>query len=261
MVMRKLFTAVRGAGNEIGESIQDAQAFRILEQEIRDARRALDGSIRDLSGAMALEIAERRRLDDVSARIAKDETLAHKAMDANEEALALEIAERITEGRGRHDACAVEQTALAARVRQMRSAIAETERRIATLRRELALARSAASLQRVEGAVARDGGSAKARLADAEETLKRIKARIQNHADQSAAATIIIEQHRGTALDSRLRDAGILEPDRPTAAAVLEDLRAARPDGDTSPGPLRPRGSGRAPGSETKNDHNQPKED
>lgn len=40
-IWSKLFTALRGGANEVGESIVDQQALRILDQEIRDADSAL----------------------------------------------------------------------------------------------------------------------------------------------------------------------------------------------------------------------------
>ncbi|WP_205914804.1 PspA/IM30 family protein, partial [Pseudomonas viridiflava] len=40
-IWKKLVTAVRGGASEVGESIADANAIRILDQEIRDADSAL----------------------------------------------------------------------------------------------------------------------------------------------------------------------------------------------------------------------------
>ncbi|MEX5591009.1 PspA/IM30 family protein, partial [Pseudomonas urmiensis] len=40
-IWKKLVTAVRGGASEVGESIADANAIRILDQEIRDAENAL----------------------------------------------------------------------------------------------------------------------------------------------------------------------------------------------------------------------------
>ena len=42
-VLNKLWTALRGAANEAGEAAVDANATRILDQEIRDA----DAELRD----------------------------------------------------------------------------------------------------------------------------------------------------------------------------------------------------------------------
>ena len=43
-IWSKLFTALRGGANEVGEAIVDQQALRILDQEIRDADSALSNA-------------------------------------------------------------------------------------------------------------------------------------------------------------------------------------------------------------------------
>ena len=52
-IWSKLFTALRGGANEVGESIVDQQALRILDQEIRDADSALANAKRELVTIMA----------------------------------------------------------------------------------------------------------------------------------------------------------------------------------------------------------------
>ena len=43
-VLKDLMQAVRGGANELGEAIVDANAIRILEQEIRDAESAISSA-------------------------------------------------------------------------------------------------------------------------------------------------------------------------------------------------------------------------
>ena len=52
-IWSKLFTALRGGASEVGESIVDQQALRILDQEIRDADSALANAKRELVSIMA----------------------------------------------------------------------------------------------------------------------------------------------------------------------------------------------------------------
>lgn len=40
-LIKRLFTALRGGANEIGEALEQTQQLRILDQEIRDAGNAL----------------------------------------------------------------------------------------------------------------------------------------------------------------------------------------------------------------------------
>ena len=52
-IWKKIITAVRGGASEVGEAIVDANAIRILEQEMRDADKAvLQGQLKDLQALM-----------------------------------------------------------------------------------------------------------------------------------------------------------------------------------------------------------------
>jgi len=52
-IFKKLITAVRGGASEVGEAIVDTQAIRILEQELRDSKSALDQAKINLTAIMA----------------------------------------------------------------------------------------------------------------------------------------------------------------------------------------------------------------
>jgi len=52
-ILNKLITALRGGINDVGESIVDSQALRILDQEIRDADAELKQAKESLANIMA----------------------------------------------------------------------------------------------------------------------------------------------------------------------------------------------------------------
>ena len=54
-VIKKLVTLLRGSARELGESVVDANATRIYEQEIVDARHSIDQARGDLTGVMAAD--------------------------------------------------------------------------------------------------------------------------------------------------------------------------------------------------------------
>ena len=68
-ILTKLWTALRGAANEAGEAAVDANATRILDQEIRDA----DGELRDariaLSEMMGKQSVEQNHLAEKRAKL------------------------------------------------------------------------------------------------------------------------------------------------------------------------------------------------
>lgn len=224
-MMNKLIKAALGAGAEFGDRIADRQAFHTLEWELRSVDKALAAAQRDLTVVMAMEIAEQRRVQALSVRIASDEVLAQRAIRAREDGLAAELAARIAELRDKRDARAGLRDRHADRVREMREAIAAMEERVTELRRDFAAERATAALQRVEQIAGERGSLVAAGLAEAEATLHRIKQRQQEHADRLSAIAALAGDRRGNGLDARLRHAGLAAPDRAAPAAVLEELR------------------------------------
>jgi phage shock protein A len=222
----KLIRAALGAGAQAGDALADSQAFHTLEWELRSVDGALAAALKDLTAVMALEMAEHRRIQALAQRIEADEAVAQKALAANEEALALELAERIAEMRAERDGRAADRVEHAARVRQMRASIAAMGKRVGELRREFAVQRARAALSRVESVAVGGSSAVAASLSEAEATLERIKQRKQEHADRLAAAAELSDARRGEALNGRLRQAGLIAETRPTAASVLAELRA-----------------------------------
>ena len=68
-VLNKLWTALRGAANEAGEAAVDANATRILDQEIRDADAELREARIALAGMMAKQTVERNHLAEKQAKL------------------------------------------------------------------------------------------------------------------------------------------------------------------------------------------------
>ncbi|WP_191624806.1 PspA/IM30 family protein, partial [Pseudomonas fluorescens] len=95
-IWSKLFTALRGGATEVGESIVDQQALRILDQEIRDADSALANAKRELVTIMAKHKLSADRVSEHNAKIKDLESKAMAAIQANREDLALEVAEAIS---------------------------------------------------------------------------------------------------------------------------------------------------------------------
>lgn len=226
MFVRKMIRAALGAGAQAGDAIADSQAVHTLEWELRSVDGALAAALKDLTAVMAMQMAEQRHIELLARRIAADETVAEKALARSEEALALELAARIADLRAQRDRRVAVRDEHAARVREMRATIAAMEQRVGELRREFAVQRARAALQRVEMLAAGSGSLVAASVRDAEATLERIKHRQQEHADRLAAAAELSGERRGEALDGRLRQAGLVPPERATAESVLAEIRA-----------------------------------
>ena len=103
-----LTTLVRGAVAEAEEAVFDANAIRVLEQQLRDAAAALELSKRELACAMAHRSSEARAVDALTKRIEELETSAVDALNGGRDDLAGEAATVIAatedERRARNDA-------------------------------------------------------------------------------------------------------------------------------------------------------------
>ena len=95
MSWSKVFTAMKGAVSETGETIADNQAIRIMDQELREASTEIDKAKTELTSIMAKRKGNARKVDERDKKIAEHEKFAAEALGKNDEDLARDICERI----------------------------------------------------------------------------------------------------------------------------------------------------------------------
>jgi phage shock protein A len=226
MFVRKLFTLFRAYETDATQAVIDGHALKILEQEIRDAAAGVAQATRDLTGLMAREIADRRSHEAAGDRVNEYEAYALKALAKGDDALARQCAEVVAGAEAERERYGHNLEATRRHIASLRAGIAKADARIAEIRREWLAARSRMALQRATGALAQSAASLPSALADAEETLARIKELQGDAADREAAAELLAAEKDGTALRDKLSQAGIAEPAPHTADAVLARLKA-----------------------------------
>jgi phage shock protein A len=233
MFIRKLFTLFRAYETEAGQTIIDAHALRILEQELREAAAGVAQATRELTGLMAREIADRRAHEAADRRAHEHETYALKVLEKADEALARQCAEVVASAEAERDRYGSNLEAARRHIASLRAGIAKADARISEIRRELLAARSRAALQRATGALAQSTQGVSSALAAAEETLARITELQTDAADRQAAAETLADEKSGTSLRTKLSDAGIAAPASPTADTVLARLKGRLAGGPT----------------------------
>ncbi|MCY4013320.1 MAG: PspA/IM30 family protein [Gammaproteobacteria bacterium] len=225
-VLRDMFTALKGGANEVGEAIVDANAIRILEQEIRDAETAIASAKQSLTRMKSSEIKLKREVATIDADVADYEQKAVKALNAGEEALATEVAERIAELESERGEKAGEQATLDAEVQKIHAMIKARERTIAKNKRELDKVRTVQELQRATESVSKNfaaTGSSGHRVSKA---LERVKAKQQGWQDRMEAGEWLEHQEAGDDLDAKLRAKGLGDSANTGASDVLARLKA-----------------------------------
>ena len=225
-VLKDLMQAVRGGANEVGEAIVDANAIRILEQEIRDAESAIASAKQSLTRMKSSEIRLKRDLSTLAADIADYEQKAISALNAGEEALAGEVAERIAELEGDRDDKAGEQEALNNEVNKIHAMIKARERTIQKNKRELDKVRTVQELQRATESVSRNFAATGSKGHRVSQALDRVKAKQQNWQDRMEAGEWLEGQESVDDIDAKLKAKGIGTSGGSAGSDVLARLKA-----------------------------------
>lgn len=224
-VWSKMLTALRGGANEVGEAVVDSQALRILDQEIRDADVELRKSKEALAEIMAKQKLASDKVAKSAASIAEYEQYALKALDAGNETLAKEVAEKIANLEIEQASEREQAEGFAASVAQLRKAVTQAEGNIKRLKQQVDTVKATESVQKAQMAVAQRYGGSQAKLQTAVESLERIKQKqAERAAKMEASAELAATSAPDDSLEAKLRAAGI-KADNASADSVLARLK------------------------------------
>jgi phage shock protein A len=226
----KLFTAVRGSATEVGEAIVDSQSIRILEQEMRDAKKHLNEAKQNLASVMAEQIGVERDVKRLTKDVNEHEGYAVQALEQNNDGLALEIAEKIAEISNELEAQQAVLKGYNGNISNLKSTIRQTERNVKALEREISVVKTTESVQKASAAAAAKFSGSNSSLRSATESLERIKDRQQKKTDQMKAAMDMQKEEAGDGLQQKLRSAGIVSGNA-SSNAILEKLKAKQAAG------------------------------
>jgi phage shock protein A len=225
-IWSKLFTLGRAAGNEAASAVVDANALRILDQEIRDADKAQGKARDDLAGLVARRRILEAEVLSFQAQIAKYEGSARVAVEKGNMDLARQVAQRIADLEQDISMKAPQVADMRQAEEQIHTAIAATDRKIEQLRREVDVVKVNESVQKAQATVAASGAGNS--LGSAADSLARIRERQMIRGEKIRAAGELEDRRTGADLDEKLRLAGIL-PGQSSADDVLARLAPPKP--------------------------------
>lgn len=223
-IFTKLITAIRGGATEAGEAIIDTQAIRILEQELRDSKKALGDAKTNLTAIMAEKMGVERKVKDLGAKIKEHEGYAIQAMDKGDEGLALDVANKIADF---EQELTIQKGILdgyESKVTTLKKMIRQTDRNIQAMDREVSVVKTTEKVQKANDLAAAKFSGSNSSLRSATDSLERIKERQQQREDQSAAALDLESEENGEDLQARLKNAGIVDSGS-SGSSVLERLK------------------------------------
>ncbi len=203
-IWAKMMTALRGGVNEAGEAIVDSQALRILDQEVRDAATELNQSKNSLAEIIARQKVSQEKCTGFQQQIEEHEGYALQALDKGNEALAHEVAEKIS---ALESQLALEQETAAgygASAERLKTAIFQTERNLKRLKQQVDTVKATENVQRAQSAVAERHSGSHSKLRTAMDSLERIKEKQALRDAQMAAANELAEESPDVSLQSKL---------------------------------------------------------
>lgn len=226
-LFNKIITAIRGGAREIGETIVDANGLRIFEQEIKDSEENLEKAKKDLTEVMAKEMQAKRKVEELTKDIEKHEGYVAKALEKGDEALALEVAEKMTELASELEVQTSTATSFGAHCSRLKDMIKKTAKALADMKRQFVMVKTTESVQKATQSITTNYASSGSKLLTAKESLDRIKNRQKDLDDRMAAGDILEGEFEGKDLEAKLREAGIGEGST-SAQDILDKIKAKK---------------------------------
>ena len=226
-IWAKVATAVRGGVNEAGEAIVDAQALRILDQEIREADSGLSRSKDALTDIIAKRKLADKKVESLKSSLAEYEGYAMQALEKGDENLATEIAEKIAGMETEHLGEESVAKSFADSETQLRRAVAQTEANLKRLKQQVDTVKATETVQRAQAAVAARHSGAGSSMRSAVDSLERLKSKQAERTAKFEAASELAQSTEEVSLEAKLKAAGIVDGGA-SSGDVLARLKAKR---------------------------------
>ncbi|WP_153002729.1 PspA/IM30 family protein [Sphingomonas endophytica] len=232
MSMWKQFvTLIRGTAHEAGQSVVDARALTILDQQLRDAGTAQAKARDDLATVTAKRRMIEKDIEQLASQRDKYEASARAAMGRGDMDLAREVAERLAQIERELNAKNPQVADMRAAEDRMRGIIKQGDGKIEALRREVDVVRANESVQQAQAQIASNTHGAQSQLGSAADSLARLKERQAVRDEKFRAAAELEDMRTGADLDAKLERAGLL-PGASSADDILARLAAPRDGGE-----------------------------
>ncbi|NVL49919.1 PspA/IM30 family protein [Pseudomonas syringae pv. actinidiae] len=232
-IWKSLVTAVRGGASEVGEAIVDANAVRILDQELRDAEASVKKARESLIDIKGKSKLSQQRLDAFNSDISSWERKALAALNAHQEGLAEECANKIAELEGQRNQEKLLADQFSKQVDTLHAQINKADSQIKGLAQQIEMAKAREAVQKARVATSTATSGATSSVGSAVASLQRVKQRQDEQDARLEAAEELADAENGGDLDRRLREAGIGAKDT-GANDVLARLKAQQQSANSS---------------------------
>jgi len=228
-ILKNLIQAIKGGANEAGEAIVDSNLTRILEQDIRDDSDAINKAKQSLTNLKSTEINLKRKLDSLRQDVSDYEAKAIELIQNNNEALAMETAERIAEIETDLSDTRSDYEGLAKEVKGLNTLIKNRVKNLEKNKRELEKVKTVGELQKATSSINKNFASSDSTGNRVKDSLARVKDKQQKWKDRQEAGEWMDDESVSSDLDSKLAKAGLGEK-ASSAGSVLDRLKASAKD-------------------------------
>jgi phage shock protein A len=209
-IIKKLFTLFRGTAYEAGQTVVDANAIKILDQEMRDAGTQLARSRDELTKLMAQSKLSQGKLDARAGKMAELGRYIEGALGKGDQALALEVAGKLAPLEVEQKTEATAKEALDRSIATLKDTIKKTEVRLNGMRTQIDQVKATEAVQRAQAAIAQRHAGTNSQMTSALDSLARIQSRQAEQAARIEAAEELESETGDGDLNKRLAAAGLL---------------------------------------------------
>ncbi len=228
MSLKKLWTALRGATNEGIEAAVDTQSIRILDQELREAKKELQACDENLTKIMAKRKLANNKVNALKMDIDTYTSHAIAASEKGDEALALECAERVADQEVNLE---TEQSLLEGYLsseKALKVNISKAKTSVRRMEQQIDQVKATESVQKAQVAVSARHMGANSKVKTALDSLERIKAKQEQRSAELSAAEELANEESGSSLETKLKAAGIQPGGQLKGDDKLAQILAAR---------------------------------
>lgn len=209
-IIKKLFTLFRGTAHEAGQTVVDANAIKILDQEMRDAGTQLAKSRDELTKLMAQSKLAQGKLDARAGKMAELGRYIEGALGKGDQALALEVAGKLAPLETEQKGEATAKESLDRSIVTLKDTIKKTEVRLNGMRTQIDQVKATEAVQRAQAAIAQRHAGTNNQMTSALDSLARIQSRQAEQAARIEAAEELESESGDGDLNKRLAAAGLL---------------------------------------------------
>lgn len=239
-IFSKLLTLFRGTAHEVGQKAVDANALRILDQEVRDAGAELTRSREELTKLMAQSKLAQQKIEARNGKMAEYVRYIEGALAKGDEALAHDVAAKLAALETEDKADQATKVQLDQSIVSLKAAIHKAEGQLRGMRQQIDTVKATDAVQRAQATIAARHAGANSRMGSALESLDRIKARQAETSARIESAEELESSSGDGDLNKRLAAAGLLAGDSDAASVLARFKKPLQLSADSAPAALAP---------------------